>query len=165
MRLIMGFLKGPKDREAITAKPLKLQRLLWASAVFILLSFSNKKQEEKKEQEKNTTWCCSYSTCVCVCANVCSDTKSFGLIKTCWIFSITRSWIIVSLTKTNELLIPARRSLNKDLRWHQMWDVSTAFVIAVMKQRAWNKVRPNYLISPLKTNQLNQASSVIIHPQ
>lgn len=164
MRRIMGFLKGPKDREAITAKPLKLQRLLWASAVFILLSFSNKKQEKKKNKKK-TPLGAAATVRVCVCANVCSDTKSFGLIKTCWIFSITRSWIIVSLTKTNELLIPARRSLNKDLRWHQMWDVSTAFVIAVMKQRAWNKVRPNYLISPLKTNQLNQASSVIIHPQ
>lgn len=164
MRLIMGFLKGPKDREAITAKPLKLQRLLWASAVFILLSFSNKKQEKKKNKKK-TPLGTAATVRVCVCANVCSDTKSFGLIKTCWIFSITRSWIIVSLTKTNELLIPARRSLNKDLRWHQMWDVSTAFVIAVMKQRAWNKVRPNYLISPLKTNQLNQASNVIIHPQ
>lgn len=164
MRLIMGFLKGPKDREAITAKPLKLQRLLWASAVFILLSFSNKKQEKKKNKKK-TPLGAAATVRVCVCVNVCSDTKSFGLIKTCWIFSITRSWIIVSLTKTNELLIPARRSLNKDLRWHQMWDVSTAFVIAVMKQRAWNKVRPNYLISPLKTNQLNQASSVIIHPQ
>lgn len=165
MRLIMGFLKGPKDREAITAKPLKLQRLLWASAVFILLSFSNKKQEKKRTRKKHHLVLQLQYVCVCVCANVCSDTISFGLIKTCWIFSITRSWIIVSLTKTNELLIPARRSLNKDLRWHQMWDVSTAFVIAVMKQRAWNKVRPNYLISPLKTNQLNQASSVIIHPQ
>lgn len=64
----MGFLKGPKDREAITAKPLKLQRLLWASAVFILLSFSNKKQEKKKNKKKTPLGAAAtVRVCVCVC--------------------------------------------------------------------------------------------------
>lgn len=39
------------------------------------------------------------TVCVCVCAS------SLVLDKTRRIFSVTRSWIIVSLTKTNEPLI------------------------------------------------------------
>lgn len=63
---------------------------------------------------------------------------------------------------TSEALAKQRFTMTPDVgRFHSFCDCCNE----AMKQRAWNKVRPNYLISPLKTNQLNQASSVIIHPQ
>lgn len=49
-----------------------------------------------------------------------------------------------------------------------MWDVSTAFVIAVMKLREAERMKhgqAELFNQSLKTSQLNQAGSVIIHPR